>query len=338
MKEVEEMKIRKRGNKWEMSRMKDGVRYYVTLDFKPSQREAEEIMQKHIASRSCVQNESHGMTFGQAGEAYIQLKCNVISPSTIIGYRGIIRRLPEWFTKRKLDKITALDVQKVVNDISITLSAKSVRNFHGFISAVLSTYRPDVHLNTKMPQKRQFERHTPTDAEVRQILEAVKGTEYEIPYRLAVYGMRKGEICAISAQDLDGCTLTINKSFVLTESDGWIIKPYPKTTESERKIHIDEELAALIREKDDRVFKGWPNRLTNHLHDLQDEMNIPRFRLHDFRAYYASMAHALGIPDKFIMAHCGWKSTQTMDRIYKHAQADMMEEMEAKAMAHIFGS
>lgn len=331
------MSIEKAGKKWRITQMKDGIRYRVSVDFKPTKREAEEIINKYIAEHSGGILSDHRTTFEQAANDYIEMKCNVISPSTIIGYRGIIRRLPEWFRLRKLDDITAVDVQKLINDISATLSPKTVRNFHGFISAVLTTYRPNIRLNTKMPQNRNFERYTPIDDDVRRILEAVKGTEYDIPYRLAVYGMRKGEICAISSNDLIEHTLLINKAYVLTESDGWIIKPYPKTPESERRIRIDADLASLIRATDGRIFQKYPDRLTKHLHKIQDQLGLPHFRLHDFRAYYASMAHAAGIPDKYIMAHCGWKSTQTMDRIYKHAQADVLEQMEEKAMAHIFG-
>lgn len=315
--------------------MVDGIRYRVSVDFKPTKREAEEIIGKHIENHGSGQNQSHRMTFEVAGNAYIELKSNILSPSTIIGYQGIIRRLPEWFRCHRIDSITALDVQQLINDLSAKLSEKSVRNYHGFISAVLSTYRENLHLNTSLPQKGKFEPYTPIDDDIKRILSSVAGSEYEIAYRLAVYGLRKGEICALTAADLEGNHLTINKAYVLTPSDGWIIRQMPKTTDSIRTIYIDDELASLIRATEGRLFQKYPDRLTKHLHQIQDSLGIPRFRLHDFRAYYASMAHAIGIPDKYIMANGGWSSTHILDRVYKRAQSDVQDEANRQIAAHI---
>ncbi len=51
------------------------------------------------------------MTFQAAAEEYIESKRNVLSPSTIRGYMGIIRQIPEIFLLTNVHDITALDVQ-----------------------------------------------------------------------------------------------------------------------------------------------------------------------------------------------------------------------------------
>lgn len=51
------------------------------------------------------------MTFQAAAEEYIESKRNVLSPSTIRGYMGIIRQIPETFLLTNVHDITALDVQ-----------------------------------------------------------------------------------------------------------------------------------------------------------------------------------------------------------------------------------
>lgn len=317
------MNVEKHGNKYRITQDVDGVRYRVTIDHKPSKYEAEQLIHDKISEGSvkCVPSD----TFKDAAERYLKLKSNIISPSTIMGYNAIIRALSEGFKNTKLLSIDGLDVQKEINDYSATHSPKSVRNAHGFISAVLSVYKPQLKLSTTLPQKAKFEPNTPLEEDVKRILELVKGTRYEIPYRLACYGMRKGEICAITAADLSENLLTINKAKVRTE-EGWIIRPMPKTTESNRTIYIDDSLAALIREHGE-AYTGDPHRLSKYLNELQDRIGMERFRFHDFRAYYASMAHALGIPDKYIMANAGWRSRTTMDRAYKRAFSDKQIEM-----------
>ena len=162
----------------------------------------------------------------------------------------------------------------------------------------------------------------------------MSGTEYERAYRLGCYGMRRGEICALDASDLDGNMLSITKSKVLNDNNEWIIKPIPKTTGSQRTIYIDDALAKMFQEQG-YAFADHPNRLNHHLHRLLKRLNIPIFRFHDLRAYYASMAHALGIPDAYIMANGGWSSTNIMNRVYKRAFADKQAEMNKQIASHL---
>ena len=332
------MTIEKKGARYRIRKQLNGKRYSVYIDHKPGVKEAETIIDKHIRTLTGIPIDANGLTFGESCGAYIDLKKNVLSPSTVKGYEKIVRGLPEWFKDKKLDAVTAVDVQKVVNDITPNLSPKTVYNVHGFISSVLSVYRENLHLKTKLPLKGKFEAYTPTDKDVKTILEAVKGTQYEIPYRLAVYGMRRGEILALSKSDLSGNWVTINKALVEVPGGGYKIKPIPKTSESIRKVYIDDELADLIR-KSDHIFNGEANRLNKHLTELQKELGINHFRLHDFRAYYVSMAHKIGIPDKFIMKNCGFSSSRVMDRVYKRAQDDALKEYNeqySKVLGDIF--
>jgi integrase len=324
MKGGECMTITKNGKGYRIRQQKDGIRYSIQIDHKPTKREAEELIQEHIRNASGMPSECHGASFETAANEYINLKCNILSPNTIRGYQKITRNLPEWFTKKSIDHITALDVQKVINDRAAIVSAKTVRNDHGFISAVLSVYRENLRLKTKMPLKGKFEPYTPIDSDVQQIIDSVMGTKYEIPFRLAVYGMRRGEICAVTAADLDGHWLSINKSLAEDPDGGWVVKPIPKTSESIRQIYIDDELCDLIRQKDGALYDGKPSMLDKTLHKKQDELGLPSFRLHDFRAYYVSFAHKIGIPDKYIRQNCGFASSAVMDRHYKRIQSDAM--------------
>lgn len=46
-----------------------------------------------------------------------------------------------------------MDIQTEINRLAKELSPKTVRNRHGFISAVLSVYNPSLKINTTLPQK-----------------------------------------------------------------------------------------------------------------------------------------------------------------------------------------
>jgi len=317
------MTIEKHGNKWRVSEQINGKRFRVSVDHKPSTREAIALIREKMADDRTVKCGKG--SFLQYSDKYINAKSNILSPSTIRAYRSIIKNLSDDFCEMQLSAITQERIQVEINNYAATHSPKSTRNAHGFISAVLGLYRPQMHISTTLPQKVKYEAVTPSESDIKQILDTVSGSEYEIAYRLGVYGMRRGEICAITAADLDGNMLKINKSKVLNENNTWVIKPLPKTTESQREIYIDDYVASLIRERGE-AFPDHPNRLNHHLHRLQKRLNLPAFRFHDLRAYYATLAHSMGIPDKYIMANGGWSSNRIMDRVYKRTFAEMQAE------------
>ncbi len=88
--------------------MYKGNMYSVTFDKKPTQKEAIQAMAEKLDK---VQEKHKSMTFQAAAEEYIESKRNVLSPSTIRGYMGIIRQIPEIFLLTNVHDITALDVQ-----------------------------------------------------------------------------------------------------------------------------------------------------------------------------------------------------------------------------------
>lgn len=295
----------------------------VTFPYKPSQKEALQALQDKYTGRDKLR-----MTFDQAATEYINGKRNTISPSTIRGYYSLLRTMPDVIKNRQLEDLTPWDVQKYINDLSADHSPKTVRNHHAFISAILGTFAPNLTLNTQLPQKRPKHAQIPSDGDIKRILEAVAGTEYEIPFRLACYGLRRSEICALTPSDLVGNQLTINKALVEDENKHWHIKS-TKTVNSTRTIIIDSALSALIRSQD-RIFEGYPNKLYKELKRVQKRLEIAPFPFHGFRHYYASTAHALGMPDAVIMASGGWKTDDVMKRIYRHEKQEQVAELQQR--------
>ena len=47
-----------------------------------------------------------------------------------------------------------------------------------------------------------------------------------------------------------------------------------------------------------------------------------------------SILHAIGIPDKYIMARGGWKSNFTMNNVYNHALKEKANEFDIKISEH----
>ena len=305
------MKVEKHGNQYRVRKTVDGNRIVLNFDHKPSQKDI-------LAALADNDFSANRGSFLSCAQSYIESKSNVLSPTTVKGYQSMLKTtIPADFKQKSISQITQTDIQLVINEYAANHTPKSVRNVHGFISAVFRQFRPNMVIHTTLPQKVVNEHYIPSESDIKQILDASKDEpRLHIPFQLGVMGLRRSEICALTLDDIDGNTLTINKALVYDNNNQWVVKT-TKTTAGTRKIYIPDTLIAEIQENG-KIFKGWPNTLLTGLNRYQDKLGIPRFRFHDLRHFFASYAHSQGISDADILASGGWKSDYTMKNVYRH--------------------
>lgn len=321
------MKIEKRGNSYRVRQTYKGKTYTISFDHKPTQKEINILMAEKMQHNT----NAKPMTFEYALDEYIESKSNILSPSTIRGYKQLKRMYSDHFRSMNIYDIEQEDIQREVNKYALNHSAKSVKNYHGLISAVMALKRPSLHIHTLLPQSAENEPKPPALEDIRKILDDVKGTEYSIPIQLACLGLRKSEICALELSDLNGNILSINKAMVLDENNKLVIKP-PKSVAGYRDIYIPDELADEIRAKG-YIFKGYPNTIIRALHRSQDRLGIPRCKLHELRHFYISYAHAQGVSNADLIASIGHKTDAVLRR-YRHAMS--AEEEQKRIASSIF--
>lgn len=293
-------------------KMINGRTISMTFDRKPTQKE----IQKELERRNVFANANHEFTFKIAAEEYMQSKKNVLSTTTIKNYNSILKNLSDTFKNKKVDTITAMDVQREINDYSATRSPKSVKNASGFIAVVLSMYSPDLRLKTKLPQNIPHEEYIPSKEDIEKVLKYAEGTDYELILKLACFGFRKGEMLAITPDDVKDDIVTVSKSLAVTDDGSYDVKT-TKTESGIRQVRIGKELANKIKEQG-YVYNGFPGNVLRFLHKAQDAVGVPRFKLHAFRHYYVSMCHAMGIPDVYIIKSIGHRTDTTLKRVYRH--------------------
>lgn len=266
------------------------------------------------------------ITFGEALEAYISSRENVLSPRSIMDYRSTQRNHLKLLQPLDIYKITQVDVQKQMNLEATKVSPKTCRNIHGLISAVMRVYRPEFALNTALPKRQPTNLYIPTTNDFKAILARAKGTTLEVPILLAAIGtMRRGEICALMAEDIDGNIIHVHRNMVKDGHGNYIIKT-PKSYAGDRYIDVPDWLIEKLP-KHDRVVNMVPDTLTGEFIRCVRSCDIPRFRFHDLRHYSASVQHALGIPDSYIMQRGGWGNDSTLKSVYRHALSDQSKKM-----------
>lgn len=284
-----------------------------------------------------IKKEIKPLTFSAALQKYIDLKAPVLSPTTLAGYYSLKKTAYKSLDDLILDDITPIVLQAWVSEYSIKHKPKTVRNAHGLVISVLGTFRPDVRYDVKLPQKNPPQLYTPTDADIKKLLDYCAGTELEKAVLLAALGtLRRGEVFALTYDDISGDTVSVNKSKVKDRNNKWVIKP-PKTPDSVRSVVLPHSaIVRIIRNPDPSgfVIASDPRKIDADFVDALDDCGLPHFRFHDLRAYAASVRHALGIPDQYIMADGGWKSDVVLKQIYRRTMADKKEEFTNKINDH----
>jgi len=267
-------------------------------------------------------------TVEQAMEKYIESRSNILSPSTIQGYKKIKNNNLQSIMDIKVKKLTQNNIQSAVNADAKTLSAKSIKNAHGFLSAVLKEYRPKMGLSTSLPKMKKKYKELPLPEK---LFEIVRNTEIELPVLLAMWlSFSMSEIRGIKKSDIKGGVLTLNRSVVDVDSKP-IVKEEMKEFERTRKHQIPPYIADLINKCEGEyivtlsgqaIYKRWSR--------LLEKNKINHITFHDLRHVNASVMHLLGVPDKYAMERGGWKTDKTMKAVYQNIFSDERIEVDKK--------
>lgn len=314
------MKIEKYKNGYRVRKMYKGKKYEVYFPEKPTQKQA------LIALTDKMDNDVKTystLSFEKGLDDYINSKCNILSPSTIAGYKQLSKMYSDSFKAMNIYDITVEDIQKEINRYAEKHSPKSVKNFSGLISSVMALKRPEKTFKVTLPIAYPKETTIPTSENVKAIVEALKGTEYSVAIQLACLGLRRSEICALTVDDLNGNMLTINKAMVLDSDKKFVIKK-TKTASSTRTIYIPDSLANEIREQG-YVYRMFPNNIIRVLNRTQDSLGIPRCKLHELRHYFVSYAHSKGMSEQLVLDTVGHKNS-SMTKIYRHSMEQVNEQ------------
>lgn len=260
-------------------------------------------------------------------EKYVEERAESLSPATIRGYNSIVRaiRTQSPIANKRIMSLTDRDIQTIIRNID---SPKTQRNYVNLISSATGR-KFSVYYRNKRPKEIQV----PTALEVLGLVQIFRKTELEVPVMLGAYaGLRRGEICALTIQDLDGDYLHISKDMVLDDFGMWIIKE-PKTPASNRTVLLPHHVAERIRKRG-HITNLHPNVITKRFISKQEQLGIETpYTFHSLRHFFASYLHAQQIPDAYVLRAGGWSTPHVMQKVYRHALDNEHLEYSQKAVS-----
>lgn len=272
--------------------------------------------------KSNLKGNKRSSTVSQDILRYINEREPVLSPSTVRSYKGVLgiienQPIGDIITA----SLTLSDVQKWVNTMVMdNLSPKTVKDRYMLLKSATKC-----DLDVVLPQQKRYIGHTPTDEEIKKLIEYTKGQSDKTLYRailLTAFGpLRRSETCAITDQDINGNQITINKALVQDEDGAWVIKT-TKTVGSTRVITYPQTVIEALKGVEGRIVDCNPNALVRRFERALKFAKLPHFRFHDLRVYGASSMHSLNVPDIYVMQRGGWSTDYVMRQVYFRAMSD----------------
>lgn len=293
---------------------------------------------------------------------WIELKKNSWKPTTLRSKEMLCRRhiLPE-LGDLKLNKITKLVVQnRIVDDlVAREFSKNTIKAVCATLGSILNDAVSEEILDRRRYVKLDFSQTKPTRkkealtaAKLEEVLVTTKATEnatrYAIILTLATTGMRKGELAALTWEDIDFEKMTIS---ITKTRDEYGVRD-PKTRNSIRTINMSQELAEHLKK-----FKLWcietkklygselsetdyvfitanlepisSSYIVQMFHAFKKKHQIERFSAHVLRHTFVSILIAEGVPVTTIAKIIGDTPEMVM-KAYAHSLAD--EELKATSI------
>src|SRR5215217_3534917 len=280
-----------------------------------------------------------------------------IAHSTYVRTEGIVNNhLKPALGHRKLKDLTRMEVRRLYNEKSRTLSVRSVDYIHATLQMCLSqAVRDDlIPRNVAVGERPRNSRNRRevkalSPAQVKALLMASHGTRNESLYIVAVHtGLRQGELLGLKWTDIDleASKLSVRRSLKVTEG-GLAFGP-PKNKASRRSVPLNQTVVAALRahrlrqneemlsapewHDHDLVFPNRVGRPTDHNNLYYREfkpllkkagLGDQGFTFHSLRHTFATALFKRRQHPKIVQSLLGHASiTQTMDT-YSHLLEDI---------------
>ena len=293
---------------------------------------------------------SPDITFDALYRKYVRFKENRIRPTTLENQKNAMEHhIIPFFHNQIVSEITPEDVVEWQTQLlAKKFSASHTRQINAYLRMLfkyavnyLGLPKSPVIAQICKPEKGNIDFWTPD--EYKRFSDSIKDNiELYTAFEILFYtGMRKGELLALTLQDVDYSTktITINKTLAYV-SGKYVIQP-PKTPKSNRVIDVPSFLLEEIRAYTGHLYKPDPEQrlfqrsrvwLGQAITYTCEKIDLKTIRVHDLRHSHASMLIDLGANPLMIAERLGHDDVNvtmnTYAHLFKSHQKDIIEKLE----------
>lgn len=287
-------------------------------------------------------------TVGELMDEFIKLKAQSVRASTLRNYEQAKKAFKP-ILDIKMDKLGVSDVLNIIESNKAVMCSEVLNRYlnafkqaymyaftQGYIKRNVMAQIPQLQYDSLKEDKKL---KVYTVEELSDFLEKLKGYNfkaYVIARLMAMGGLRVGEACTLTWEDIDmdRCTVSINKTATIVNNIETV--GAPKTKRSNRTISIDKTTIDVLKEwralnSNERyifpnragdgfyragTFRNVLRRFFNHHSELK------RLNPHGLRHTHASILFENGINPKVIQNRLGHESIETTLDIYVHLYED----------------
>lgn len=271
-------------------------------------------------------------------------------------YRLHISSAP--FTRKRLEEITEIDIQKLINSCKSRSNANFIRDLlKSFFLYCLKTkkinYNPMIAVTMPKSEYKPPKKKSLSELDVKKLMDHFETDKSAFIYVFVMMtGIRNGELCALKVKDvdLDKRVIRIYKSLnrVTVNGHSTTLESKTKTQSSIRNIPISKELVPYIKEHmladkkkhlkhgmkySDECYLFTSNicsplrgdRLSTRWRDLQEALGIESISLHGLRHTFGSMLAKKNVPIKVVSELMGHSDISITANIYTHTDDEQKE-------------
>lgn len=241
-----------------------------------------------------------------------------------------------FFEKMKVKDIKPIHIRKWQTDLlKMEYSKTYLKTIYNQLTAIFN-YAIRFHNLDKNPchtagsigKKDADEMQILSLQEFNKMIDCVTDKENKFFYIILFWtGMRKGELLALTYEDVDfeNKTILINKNFQIVKREKLITDP--KTPRGRRVIAVNDIVLNCIKElwstsykpnKTDKIFYLSKDSLKRQLDTACKKAGVSRIRVHDLRHSHASYLLSNGVNIVILSRRLGHEKVQTTLNIYCH--------------------
>lgn len=287
------------------------------------------------------------MNFWSLYELYLQDIKSRIKETTLRTKQNIIQNniLP-FFGKMKVQDIQAIHIRTWQTELlKKELTGVYFKSIFTQLTAIFN-YAVKFHNLSKNPchkagnfqKKDRKEMKTLSLEQFEKMIQCVEPKECRCFYTIAFWtGMRKGEILALTYQDVDAINMTISITKNLQRVKKTNVIQTPKTPKSTRKIKVNDIVLNCVKEmwdsnfepeKTDRIFLRSLHSFKAPLDKACIKAGVPKIRIHDLRHSHATYLLSLGVNIVLISQRLGHEKLQTTLNTYCHVSEILEKQLE----------